>query len=262
MNRVRLSLGGLQTFDGDETLASNLPIAFDSRLASSAGAATIVNASAQITPLETDGARPLSWANPTQITVAVATHTDSDQAIAFSNPLPPHAITLLHAAEHAWEAVANVHFVEVTDNATSNVSAADIRVGLGQLPSIGFTGYSSDPRTSNFISGTTVALDDVGASNVTPLANGNVRYSGTQSTVFQDLLHELGHAIGLDHNPSDTSAIMSPTLSSANPFITLQDTVMLRALYGAPSASAVADAQADSVLSQLLPSGVALPVPG
>ena len=85
---------------------------------------------------------------------------------------------------------------------------------------------------------------------------------GLQATVFQDLLHELGHAIGLDHNPYDPSAIMNPTLSSANPFITLQDTVMLRGLYGAPSASAVADAQADSVLNKLLPSGIALPAPG
>jgi predicted Zn-dependent protease len=256
---VRLSLWDLLT-DGNGTFASDSPIAFGSRDANTG--ATTLSASAAVTPLETYGTRPLSWANPTQITVAVATHTYSDQAVSFSSPLPPNAITLLHAAEHAWEAVANVHFVEVPDNATNNVSAADIRVGLGRLPSIGFTAYSWDLTNNSFTSGTTVALDDVGASNVTPLSNGNVRYSGTQTTVFQNLLHELGHAIGLDHNPYDPSVIMNPTLSSANPFITWQDTVMLRALYGAPSASAVANAQADPVLSKLLPSGVALPVPG
>ncbi len=264
MNRVHLSLWDLQTFTGEGTLAGDLPISFDSRQASSIAAVTTVSASAPapVTPLETSGTQPLSWTNPTQITVAVATHTDSDQTTAFSDPLPPNAITLLHAAEHAWEAVAKVHFVDVPDNGTNNVSAADIRVGLGQLSSIGFTAYSWDTSNNKFMSGTTVMLDDVGARNVTPLSNGNVLYSGTQTAVFQDLLHELGHAIGLDHNPDDSSSIMNPTLSSANPFITLQDTVMLRALYGAPSASAVADAQADTVLNKLLPSDVALPVPG
>lgn len=250
-------------FDGGSTSGSEMALSFENQqAANSSGAAAIASSSGSVTPLETSGTRPLSWANPTQITVAVATHTNSDQATAFSNPLPPNAITLLHAAEHAWEAVANVHFVDVPDNGTSNVSAADIRVGLGNLSSIGFTAYSWNQGSDNFTPGTTVMLDDVGASNVTPVGNGNVRYSGTQTTVFQDLLHELGHAIGLDHNPYDPNAIMYPTLSSANSFISFQDTVMLRALYGAPSASAVADAVTDSVLNKLLPAGTATPVPG
>ncbi len=230
--------------------------ALQTNSAEAAAAATTTTSSygEAITPLETYGSRPLSWANPTQITIAVGTHTNSDQTLAFSNPLPPNAITLLYAAERAWEAVANIHFVNVGDYGTSNVSAADIRVGLGKLPSIGFTAYSWDAN-NQFASGTMVALDDVGPGNVTALDNGNVNYTGTQGTVFQDLLHELGHALGLDHNHYSSASIMNPTMTSANPYINWQDATALRALYGAPSTSAVADAQADPVLIKLLPPG-------
>jgi hypothetical protein len=187
--------------------------------------------------------------------VAVANHTISGQAIGFSDPLPPNAIGLLQEAERAWEAVANVHFVNVDDSGSNSVSAADIRVGLAHLSSMGFigyTGYSWDGH-NNFRNDTVVALNDVGAGNVTELANGNAKFNGDTATVFQDLLHELGHALGLAHNPYNSASIMNPTLGSSNPYINSQDATALRALYGAPSASAVADALSDQTLAALLP---------
>ena len=191
MSRLHFGLGDRWFFDGHS------PATPDASQTDGAGASAI-----PIAGVETSGGQALSWANPTQITVAVATHNNSDQGLAFSTPLPPNAITLLYAAEDAWEAVANVHFVNTGDYGTSNVSAADIRVGLSTLSSMGFIGYTSYSwdANDNFRSGTVVALDDVGPGNVAALGNGNSSYVGYQATVFQDLLHELGHALGLAHN--------------------------------------------------------------
>jgi len=205
--------------------------------------------------VETSGPAALTWANPTDITVAIANHTINGQGIGFSHPLPPNAISLLQEAERAWEAVANVHFVNVDDSGSTAASAAEIRVGLAQLSSMGFIGYTSYSWDghNNFRNGTVVALNDVGAGNVTSLANGNARFNGDEATVFQDLLHELGHALGLAHNPYNPASIMNPTLGSSNPYINSQDATALRALYGAPSASAVSEALADPTLTALLP---------
>ena len=60
----------------------------------------------------------------------------------------------------------------------------------------------------------------------------------------------------------DPNAIMYPTLSSANPFISFQDTVMLRALTGLPQHQRLRMPRPDSVLNKLLPAGAASPVPG
>jgi hypothetical protein len=70
---------------------------------------------------------------------------------------------------------------------------------------------------------------------VTPLANGDLSYDGTVSTMLQVLLHELGHALGLDHNADDPSSIMNPTSTSENPVPDAQDIAAIQSLYGAPA---------------------------
>ena len=46
---------------------------------------------------------------------------------------------------------------------------------------------------------------------------------------------------------------MNPTLTGTNPYISSQDATALRALYGAPSGTAVANALSDPALTKLLP---------
>ena len=197
--------------------------------------------------LETSrGGVPLSWANPSLITVAVGTHTIAGQDIPFTGPLPAPEGPLLTAAEHAWEAVANVHFVDTIDAGSTSVSAADIRLGLGHLPMnfIGETTYTYD--RFNHFQNATILLSD--SNRVTALGVDD------NATVFQVLLHEIGHALGLDHNPNPTS-IMNPTTGGASFYINSQDAAALRSIYGPPSPSAVATALADPVLTHLVPFG-------
>ena len=230
------------------------------------GAATTASAATAATPVLTaaDG-KPVTWAgatgapgqpgDPTQISVAIATRNfTSDQGIAapFSNAFPTAFVPLLNAAEHEWESLANVKFTNIPDDATTRVSAADIRVGVSALSqgltpnTMGFIGYTTNSWDANdqFLSDSVLTIDDPADRPVTALADGDFRYSGFQTTVFQDLLHELGHAIGLAHNPNDPNSIMNPVLSAANPLPDAADAAAVQSLYGVPTGS-VMISQAD-----------------
>jgi Matrixin len=221
----------------------------------SGGAAAVTTTTA---PLETTAAgRPITWGDPAHISVAVATHNLPGQGLPFSHTLPTVFISLLDAAEHAWEAVANVTFVNTADSGTTTLTGADIRVGLGLLSPMGFIGYTqySYNGAAHFVPGTEVVIDDPQDRPVTALADGDFGYRGFQATVFQDLLHELGHGLGLAHDPNDPHAVMNPVLSASNPYIDRQDAGTLRAIYGAASPKAIALSAADPTLERLLPHG-------
>lgn len=210
------------------------------------------------TPVETINGTPVSWVGapgmPTTISVAIA-----NAGPPFSDPFPQEFVPLLNAAEHEWETAANIDFVTVPDTA-----ATDIRVGVAALakhigsPSMGFIGQTSwsvDVRTNHFLPNTKVTIDDPADWGVTALPDGNFVYTGTQSTIFQDLLHEIGHAIGLDHNSADPTSIMNPVISASNPVPNAQDVAAVRSLYGA-STGTVVMSQADiNTLARLVPPG-------
>src|SRR2546429_5156641 len=96
-----------------------------------------------MTPVETINGTPVSWVGapgmPTTISVAIA-----NTGPPFSDPFPQEFVPLLNAAEHEWEAAANIDFVTVPDTAS-----ADIRVGVAALaknigsPSMAFIGRTS-----------------------------------------------------------------------------------------------------------------------
>src|SRR5689334_17409649 len=79
--------------------------------------------------------KPLTWVDPTNITVAVATMNypeDKGSPPLFTNSLPQEFFPLLDAAEKTWELDANIKFINVPD-APSKGQSADIRVGMASL---------------------------------------------------------------------------------------------------------------------------------
>jgi hypothetical protein len=193
------------------------------------------------TRLETnvDGLTPLSWSDASNITIALAQSNYPDDQPIFSGGLTGQENTLLVAATHIWESVANITFQFVPDD---QVSVPDIRVGLAELGAdtrtmqfIGYASYHWNVGAGNFLPNTLVAVEDPLEKPVTPLANGDLSYDGTVSTMLQVLLHELGHALGLDHNADDPSSIMNPTSTSENPVPDAQDIAAIQSLYGAPA---------------------------
>lgn len=219
------------------------------------------------TPFETgtDGS-PLKWVTPSMITVAIATSQyASDQGFApVTTPLTPDQLKLLVAATEVWESLANVRFVFVADT-PEGPHEPDIRVGLADLSAntskpntmgfIGYTTYTYDKL--GFLPDTVLTIDSPADKPVTKLADGDLKYTGFNTTMFQDFEHELGHAIGLDHNETDVTAIMYPTIGARNPVPNSADISAIQALYGAPTAPLTLSAANETFLRGLV-SGTSL----
>ena len=141
---------------------------------------------------------------------------------------------IIRAAIARWAQVANVTFREVADDPAS----VDIRVGWGMFSGnqVGETDYSSASQT--FRAGTLVRLEDPAAR---PIGTGpNATYQGTATTLYEVVLHEFGHALGLDHS-SDPNATMYPIVGPSNTNLDASDIAGIQALYGAPAAISVAN---------------------
>ena len=148
----------------------------------------------------------------------------------FSEALGPAARNVVIAAFSRWHAAAGLTFVQVPD---AGARPADIRIGyaaLGSSNEIGLTVYHA--AHGAFLPGTTIELQDPASNRLVDDA-GSITYAGTATTLFQVVLHEIGHALGLAHS-SDPLAVMYPTLGFANRTLDSTDTAGIRALYDPP----------------------------
>ena len=177
-----------------------------------------------------------TWASSV-ITFSFATLTYSqDLATPFSDPIIAGSpgYNLVEQALTTWHQVSGLTFVLVPDS-TNPAAAADIRFGYASFPTagggeIGETDYSYDPTTDRFLTDTLVRLEDPAFD---PLSGGaNPTYAGTVTTFEQVALHEIGHALGLDHS-TDPNAVMYPVASPANPTLDASDIAGIQALYPA-----------------------------
>ncbi len=171
----------------------------------------------------------------------------------------------IEAAVARWGQVANLTFKEVSDS----TPGVDIRVGWGVFSGsqVGETDYSYQVGAKNtFVPGTTVLLENPSMTAVGSSLTS--MYAGTSTTLYETMLHEFGHALGLDHS-TDTSATMYPLLGPTNGNLNASDIAGIQSLYGpipavaanpAPTRVAVAAAPAQVAAPPIVLSGDEMPV--
>lgn len=162
----------------------------------------------------------------------------------------------IEAAVARWGQVSNLTFKEVSDT----TPGVDIRVGWGMFSGsqVGETDYSYQLTTSEtFVPGTLVTLEAPSAKAVGTSLDST--YAGTSTTLYQTVLHEFGHALGLDHS-TDPLATMYPYLGPNNGNLDASDIAGIQNLYGAVTVAATVAAPAQVAITPIILSANEVPV--
>jgi serralysin len=158
-----------------------------------------------------------------QVTWSAAIFNFPEQPFHFTGVLDNEQIGAVREAFDAWEAVANINFVEVTDSAS-----VDIRLGFDDID--GKSGTLAQAFFS-FV-GVTIVSSTIGfdtAENYV-VGEGNV---GSGNVNFKTVaIHEIGHAIGISHS-SVTPAIMQAFIDDDVNSLQNDDIEAAQFLYGA-----------------------------
>ncbi len=147
----------------------------------------------------------------------------------------------------SWGAAAGITFEEVPDS-----SKSDIRIGWGDFDTTnsGIVGFTSLRDYEEKIEpGVIVRLEDPSQDALTTSSTGQQVYSGTDASLSQTLLHEIGHALGLACD-ADPNSIMCYELTSNNQTLDATDIAGIQSLYE-PGQSAGADVSGNG-LNQLI----------
>ena len=157
--------------------------------------------------------------------------SDGDRDDMFGLSLGDEERDVVREAIAAWEAVCGIDFVEVDDSAFAN-----IRIGWQPYSDSDGVGGTVGVSTSWFIGDTTI---EVGIAF-------DPREGWTDELFYDTVLHEIGHAMGIDH--SDVlNAVMSghPATPYADQIgrdqLTPDDIAAAQALYGQPFQSTDGD---------------------
>ena len=178
-------------------------------------------------------AQPITW------DFAGSTLPD-DRSDPFSNAITEQpAQAVVASAFEAWSRAACVQFVY----APQDGAAVDVRIGWGafaaaQDTELGETDYSYYTANNNFAPDILIRLLDP---SISPLSEsgGTLTYTAYDATLYQVILHELGHSLGLAHDTADAYAIMYPYASAQNRQLAAPDIAGAQALYGPPPSAVI-----------------------
>lgn len=158
----------------------------------------------------------------------------SDASVPFDNVVAAAYQSTIEAAFARWASVSGLTFTRVADAAS-----VPIRIGFEAFTLSGELG-ETDFRFARGLLGndTLVRLLDPAASPLLTNASGLYYYPAFGVTLFQVVLHEIGHALGLDHT-TDPGTIMYPYATATDADLALGDVEGINALY--PYFTVVAD---------------------
>nr|WP_283949598.1 Hint domain-containing protein [Limobrevibacterium gyesilva] len=143
-------------------------------------------------------------------------------------------VGVIEQALQAWSSYSGITFVQQPDSA-SPATAADIRFGWGDLlgtsGEIGQAAYSFSGDL--FSPDSIVRLQDpaLKALNPTPGVIGGYTYSGFAATLYQIVVHEIGHALGLGHSTDPNAVMYAAAQGVANQDVNASDISGIQALY-------------------------------
>ena len=135
--------------------------------------------------------------------------------------------SIIRDAFQAWEDVADIDFVEVADGALT-----DIHLGLNRIDGpfgiVGTASSEGSKTTSKLFSFTAADIQfdqDENWATTRDVARSEVG-------LFQVALHEIGHAIGLDHSDDPTSIMYARDISDLSG-LSARDIAAVQGFYGA-----------------------------
>ncbi len=191
------------------------------------------------------------WAPGTTITWSMATLAGPD-ASPFSSYMGPQYTALVQQAFSEWAAASGLTFTQVADSAQS-----DIRVGFGDFNTAqsGVTGYTTYQYKDSLLQPDVIVRVEDPTQTALSGSGANATYSGTNSAIYQDILHEIGHALGLADN-NDPNSVMYYQAGASNVTLDANDITGLQTLYEAnsplaPSASLGDEISVNSMVHQM-----------
>ena len=147
---------------------------------------------------------------------------------------------IVRSAANTWSHAAGVDLLEVPDG-----PGVDIRIGWGIFGSraegiaVGTTFFPHQTNTSVMQPDVIVQMEDPVLGGLISTGPGTFFYLRFGDiSLYQIVLHELGHALGLGHSNLPT-AVMYPFITGQNSVLAQADIDGMRALYGAPFAGLV-----------------------
>lgn len=151
---------------------------------------------------------------------------------AVDNSVPAAFVAQISAAFADWARYGNIAFQQVSSTSPSQIDFSDAYIdGLNNI--LGETSYS---YSGTHLQSAQITFDSGEGWHL----SGNSILSNAGANLFIVALHEIGHAIGLDHYTGGL-AVMNPYLTSSLANLTQSDIDGVRAIYGgAPQPTYVA----------------------